>query len=79
MVDRVSAAGPFAIMVTNIIKVMQDIKIESAIFGPLRAVGQSVLCPSGIINLRCLDLISPLREDLKPRGMFLEECSKCSP
>lgn len=52
---------PLAIMVTKVIKVMQDIK--KCYFGPFSALIQSVLCPGGIINLRCLDLMS-----LSPRS-----------
>ena len=53
--------GSLAIMVTKVIKVMQDIK--KCYFGPFSALIQSVLCPGGITNLRCLDLMS-----LSPRS-----------
>lgn len=58
--ERMRAEGPLAITATKVIKVAQDIKIKSAVCRPFKAVIQSVLCPSSITNLKCLDLMSPL-------------------
>lgn len=55
------------------------IKIKSAIWGPLRAIIQSVLGPGGIKNLRHLNLMPPLSLRVsefykrQTRGMFPEE------